>query len=414
MNLRHFGTLSFIALLAACGIAFAASGATQKGPARLPWHAYTTTVPATDASGHSISPLAAAANSSLATFPYTVTASRDGNIYSGEMVGQSPFVSGLTTTTVNAPVVPVILTTNSVVTQITNGFVTATMPGTTVFDPTAADYSCLSAPNNVPLAVFDQSPIFQPVKFRFGNTNVGTTQYLDAFQRANFWSDVARTNYHTIVSPQVLPPISINVSGNQGISIPAAFLGACGPLAVVNSTYLSQKILPALLQAEDVNSSEFPIFLFYNTVLSVSSPNDLRDCCILGFHAATSPTPGAPLQTWAFVDFNTDGAFGSAIQDTVVPAHEVGEWMDDPFGNNPTPAWGHTGQVGGCQGNLEVGDPLTGTSIPTVLGANGFAYHLQELAFFSWFYGAPSIGVNGWFSDNGTFTSDAGPPCSSH
>jgi len=86
----------------------------------------------------------------------------------------------------------------------------------------------------------------------------------------------------------------------------------------------------------------------------------------------------------------------------------------DPFGNNPTPAWGHTGQVGACQGNLEVGDPLTGANIPLVTGLNGYAYHLQELAFFSWFYGAPSIPVNGWFSDNNTFKTDAGPVCTKH
>ncbi len=92
-----------------------------------------------------------------------------------------------------------------------------------------------------------------------------------------------------------------------------------------------------------------------------------------------------------------------------IAAHEVGEWMDDPFGNNPTPAWGHTGQVSGCQNNLEVGDPLSANNIPPVKGANGFTYHLQELAFFSWFYGAPSIAVNNWFSDNNTFTTDAGP-----
>jgi hypothetical protein len=33
------------------------------------------------------------------------------------------------------------------------------------------------------------------------------------------------------------------------------------------------------------------------------------------------------------------------------------------------------------------------------------------LAFFSWFYGAPSIAVNDWFSDHNPFTSDAGPVC---
>jgi hypothetical protein len=28
---------------------------------------------------------------------------------------------------------------------------------------------------------------------------------------------------------------------------------------------------------------------------------------------------------------------------------------------------------------------------PPVTMSNGFTYHLQELAFFSWFYGAPSV-----------------------
>jgi hypothetical protein len=79
--------------------------------------------------------------------------------------------------------------------------------------------------------------------------------------------------------------------------------------------------------------------------------------------------------------FESSGLFIPAIRDTSIAAHEVGE-VDDPFGNNPTPTWGHKGQVGACQNNLEVGDPLTATNIPPVTGANGFTYHLQELAFF--------------------------------
>src|SRR6185295_4043699 len=91
---------------------------------------------------------------------------------------------------------------------------------------------------------------------------------------------------------------------------------------------------------------------------------------ILGFHnavtqnAAVAPDKSARVQTYAFIDFEASGAFPSFINDTSIAAHEVGEWMDDPFGNNPTPAWGHTGQVGGCQNNLEVGDTLTGTHPP--------------------------------------------------
>ena len=53
----------------------------------------------------------------------------------------------------------------------------------------------------------------------------------------------------------------------------------------------------------------------------------------------------------------------------------------------------------------------TGTAMPPVTMPNGFTYHLQELAFFSWFFGAPSVAVNGWYSDNNTFKTDAGAPC---
>ena len=40
---------------------------------------------------------------------------------------------------------------------------------------------------------------------------------------------------------------------------------------------------------------------------------------------------------------------------------------------------------------------------------NGYAYHVQELAFFSWFFGEPSLGAGGLFSNNGSFTRNALP-----
>jgi hypothetical protein len=50
--------------------------------------------------------------------------------------------------------------------------------------------------------------------------------------------------------------------------------------------------------------------------------------------------------------------------------------------------------------------------MPPVTGKNGYTYTLQELAFFSYFYGGPSIAANGWYSNNNTLTSDAGAVCS--
>ena len=154
--------------------------------------------------------------------------------------------------------------------------------------------------------------------------------------------------------------------------------------------------------------------MVYN-VYWASPANNLFTCCILGYHGTTGFP--IPTQTYSPAEFDSTHLLTDAtgnpgpFSDTAILSHEVDEWMDDPMIANPTPPWGNTGQVAGCQANLEVGDPLTGTQITPITMPNGFTYHLQELAFFSWFFGAPSIGVNGWYSDNGTFLKDAGPPC---
>jgi hypothetical protein len=105
------------------------------------------------------------------------------------------------------------------------------------------------------------------------------------------------------------------------------------------------------------------------------------------------------------MDFDSSGAFGGTA-DISPSSHEIAEWANDPLGNNATPLWGGIGQVGGCQGNFEVGDPLSGTLFPSVV-LSGFTYNPQELAFFSWFYGTPSLGSGGKFSNNGKFSGDA-------
>jgi hypothetical protein len=141
--------------------------------------------------------------------------------------------------------------------------------------------------------------------------------------------------------------------------------------------------------------------MFYNVAWFVGKTSE---CCVGGYHGAF----GNPAQTYSPFLFDLTGVFGVGTEDTDIAAHEVDEWQDDPLGTNATPAWGHVGQVTGCQSNLEVGDPLTGTNFPNVTMPNGYAYHLQELAFFSWFYGPPSIGAGHKFSDDGTFTSAQG------
>jgi hypothetical protein len=158
-----------------------------------------------------------------------------------------------------------------------------------------------------------------------------------------------------------------------------------------------------------------PLDLFLNSpLLKVMFESTPSDCCILGFHDAfLNPNHGHAFQTFATADYDTTQLF-SPSADAVDSSHEINELQDDPSGSNPTPAWGHVGQVSGCQSNLEVGDPLSPPSGPVfdVKMPNGFTYHVQDLAFFSWFYRqSPSIGLGGVYSLLGTFKTSAGPIC---
>ena len=97
-----------------------------------------------------------------------------------------------------------------------------------------------------------------------------------------------------------------------------------------------------------------------------------------GQHYATG---GSPKQTWARAAYTIGG-------DVKTASHEIGEWMNDPLLTNSTPSWGHIGEVpNNCGVKLEVGDPLDGISMP-LINISGHNYHVQELAFFSWFYNA--------------------------
>jgi hypothetical protein len=241
--------------------------------------------------------------------------------------------------------------------------------------------------------------------------NVGTVQYLDFFQRANFWSYVGgahpvNPNFHTNLSPTTYNAIRITVPSADGSLYNA---GGCAKLGLVEinwfDSYLQQTVFP-LLAALGLQPANFPIFLTGNVVLYDTDPN--FGCCILGYHSAfANPHFSGASQTYAIAEFDTSTLFGTQTADIAALSHEIGEWMNDPLGNNPTPAWGNIGQVSGCQSNLEVGDPLSGTGLQITM-PNHYTYHPQELAFFSWFYRqSPSIGVNGWFSSGGSFLAAA-------
>jgi len=314
------------------------------------------------------------------------------------MVGANP-ASSTVTTNVPTLIIPVIV-----------------KIATTTFNPSVADSVCMVAPNNVPLTVFRHSPLFNAHAFTIDGIKEGTTQYIDAFQRANFKTEIASTYHTKLATITIKPAQTFTVPAGSGAVYSTALYGngGCGPnrnpagnFGVVNINAVDSWAVNTALPKAGALPNQFPILLLYNVVMSNGAPL-ISNCCILGYHGATAGPPSG--KTYSPMEFDQTGIFKTSVNDTSVAAHEIGEWMDDPYGNNPTPAWGGIGQVSGCQGNLEVGDPLSGTFFPAVTMSNGFTYHLQELAFFSWFYNSqtdPSIGAGGKFSNNGTFKGPA-------
>lgn len=357
----------------------------------------------------------------LPIWTFDVHSSRDGNNYVGAMVGRDPF-NNPGSVSVPVYVIPLIIKTQTVgVSHNSTTGVITTKPGVTVFNPAVADTACLGSSNNVPTTLFQQSPLFNAATFDFGGTIVGTTEYSDAFQRGNFWQVLGshRDEYHVLLNPvKFLSPIELTVPAVYGTTLPASDFPSCQPEGIIDINWfdalLTGSIIPSLA-AQGINPANFPIFMVHNVVWASPATN-LFDCCILGYHGITGvPTP---TQTYSPLDFDSNQLFANGsgstgpFSDTAVSSHEIDEWMDDPFTVNEVTPWGNVGQIAGCSNLLEVGDPLTGTEYPPIHMPNGFTYHLQELTFFRWFFGAPSISVNGWYSDNGTFLTDAGPPCS--
>ena len=243
------------------------------------------------------------------------------------------------------------------------------------------------------------SPIFKSQSWTWGGTKIGTGQITDAFQRAEFWK---------YAKPGGINPgfgINLSVTTHRAVTVlvppadEATNTIGCGNglEGAANINWLDPVIRRTVIPSLKVSPATVPIFLLHNFVEYVGTASN---CCVLGYHNAFNTAAG--VQTYALGDYDNGAFFGFSASDISALTHEVGEWQNDPYTTNPTPAWGNVGQVRGCQANLEVGDPLSGTTFSDTL--NGFTYQPQELAFFSWFYHQrPSLGVNGWYSDQGKF-----------
>ena len=230
---------------------------------------------------------------------------------------------------------------------------------------------------------FLQSPLIRSVDFKSGSVDVGTTQFTDAFQRANFWNVVSAKSpdYHVrLAQPKVLSKLSIDVPSNQGST---ATLTNGIVYGTVDAAFIDATCLSFMQQHQEIQPNSFVVFLSYNVVIGGG----------VSFHSSI----GA--QTYTISMYSDPGVisglFGqqfAKVANVAVTSHEIGEWLDDPFGNNVMP-----------DGILEVGDTLQPNTLDKKVQGN--TYTMQELAFHDWFTckAPPSTSANGWYSFLGTY-----------
>ncbi|MEO8927269.1 MAG: hypothetical protein ABI306_08905 [Caulobacteraceae bacterium] len=344
----------------------------------------------------------AAAHRTIPSWKAKITSPLRAGYYTYDMVGSSPYATTPSRTTIAyVPIVARI--------HFHDG---------TVLDPTQ--------PGNCdpvsPATRFFNSPLFQPASFTSNGVDVSTgvnggTQFTSAFQRANFWSNVSGTQYGVVLRAAANPVVVDVIAPAQSSQV-FSFQITCtnGSMPTINLGTMDINAYDSIVQnliAKYARPDQLPIVLTYNFVQTSGG-----GCCIIGYHNAIPVASGT--QTYAVGTYNDPGIFTAPIQDIYAWTHEMSEWLDDPFvqaavsggnRNNTTPAWGHTGQVSGCQTNLETGDPLTGVATFQIQGNGGFIYSYQDETFHDWFYRTPSTGTGGKFSFQGVFTTDAGHRC---
>ena len=298
----------------------------------------------------------AAPDTGGATVPtFSTSFTYSGKKYAVKMVGTDPTTSSVTTT-VNDQVVPVKLV-------FSNG---VSLDG-------AAQTSTLTG-----------SPIWIN-----GSYPEGTTQYGDALMRSEFWTYTQSTTYHLLLGTPTVEP-------TQRIVVPSAdgFTTGTGSSlqGFVAYAWFIQTIEPQLLQSLSIDPHTLTIFLTQKTQVLEQNGH----CCFNGYHNSfpitISSGPATFTTAWSSV----------SSKNVTHMAHEIAEWMNDPFYTNAVPKWVDpvSGACGG--GKLEVGDP-TASFLYTVNG-----YHVEDMTFYSWFTRtSPSIGINGQYDMRNMLTGPA-------
>jgi hypothetical protein len=263
-------------------------------------------------------------------------------------------------------------------------------------------------------ADLEASPLFTPTALR-----TGVTQYVDDYQRSNFWSTVSTTSpgYHLLLDPSDIPAVTLHVPASQGITVfdPATNRTE----GIVGGDWLTHQLI-GLLNSLHVSPTTLAVFVPYNTYVVDQNPNDcLRPpyCAYYdGYHYATlsNNNPHA-LNTFVMASYTDAGTASPHDFGAYVLSHELLEWAADPFDHgsriqgqaaflsNTAPAWSSPYYFNFCQTPLEVADTLEGG--PAIYAYASPRYFLANAAFLSWFARqSPSTAIGGRYDIGGVFS----------
>src|SRR5579863_136822 len=309
----------------------------------------------------------------LPQWTFNWTSSYDHRNFSTIIVGTDPSKTN-TTTTVTVGIIPI-----KMVYGASNGNMT--------FDPSTPFFGNYSTTEMVA-----DSPIFKSeFDYKQGGVDLGKTQYIDAYQRGDFWTSVqTNTNYHVILKTLIGPEQTFTVPAGLGNVIANPWSGI--PTGTADINWFDGQLQTVLSKYKQIQPNVLPLFITENVYLT-----EFGGCCVGGYHSANAGAPSG--QTYSYSTSIQQASVPVFSQDVGALAHEVGEWLMDPFTTNPSP----------CPSNsiLEIGDPLeTETGVhdfgdwPYTIG--GFTFHPQDLVFITWFGAPASPSVNNYVTFQGT------------
>jgi hypothetical protein len=272
------------------------------------------------------------------------------------------------------------------------------------------------------------SPLFTPAPFI-----TGTTQYVDAYRRGDFWNAVTSTSpgYHILLgSPYVADPQTVTVPAGKGHSLFDP--NADRRFGWVDGTWFSARV-KEMIRSLHIDPRALAVLLAPNleTILPGSGPCPGPSCeSFGGYHGSmvqgnpiAGSQPAHALNTYAYAEFLDLGDLVPPVLNFhLAPiSHELLEWADDPlalpadpnqnaFG--PTtfgsfvPAWTSPYFPGGCSSLYEVADPLE-TGGPLVgVPDSGHLDLFADAVFQSWFARAsPSSAIGGRYDIAGALNS---------